>query len=62
MNELSVEGVQVLGKIVGLKIEKTRAKTIASRLSGIIAELDDIPEEDLMSVEPAHIFSVEEEG
>ena len=61
MNKLNVEDVQELGRVVGLQIEDVPAKTIASRLSGIIAELDEIPEDLLMSVEPAHVFSNEEE-
>ena len=60
MNEISVEDVQELGQIVGLEIDETSANTIASRLSGIVAELDEIPEDLLMSVEPAHVFSTEE--
>ena len=60
MNQLSVEDVQELGSIVGLEIDDVRATTIASRLSGIIAELEEIPEDLLMSVEPAHVFSTEE--
>ena len=62
MNQLSAEDVQVLGSVVGLEIDEVRAKTIASRLSGIIVELDEIPEDALMSVEPAHIFSADEEA
>ena len=61
MNQLSVEDVQRLGSVVGLEIDDARAKTVASRLSGIIAELDEIPEDKLMSVEPAHVFSSEED-
>ncbi len=61
MNKLNVEDVQELGRVVGLRIEDVPAKTIASRLSGIIAELDEIPEDLLMSVEPAHVFATEEE-
>ena len=61
MNQLNVEDVQELGRFVGLQIEDVAAKTIASRLSGIIAELDEIPEDLLMSIEPAHVFSTEEE-
>ena len=61
MNQLTTEEVQKLGGIVGLEIDDARAKTIASRLSGIIAELDEIPEDKLMSVEPAHVFSSEED-
>lgn len=60
MNEISVEDVQELGQIVGLEIDEMSANTIASRLSGIVAELDEIPEDLLMSVEPAHVFSTEE--
>ena len=60
MNQLNSEDVQELGRVVGLEIDDVRAKTIASRLSGIIAELEEIPEDWLMSVEPAHVFSTEE--
>ena len=60
MNQLTAEQVQELGSVVGLEIDDARAVTIASRLSGIIAELDEIPEDRLMSVEPAHVFSAEE--
>ena len=58
MNQLNAEAVQELGRIVGLDIDETTAKTIASRQSGIVAELDEIPEDLLMSVEPAHVFSL----
>ena len=61
MNQLSAEDVKQLGRIVGLEIDDVRANTIASRLSGIVAELDEIPEDLLMSVEPAHVFSTEED-
>ena len=61
MNQLNAEDVQELGRIVGLDIDETAAKTIASRQSGIVAELDEIPEDLLMSVEPAHVFSTEED-
>ena len=61
MNQLNVEDVRELGRVVGLYIDGTSAETIASRLSGIIAELDDIPEELLASVEPSHVFSLEED-
>ncbi len=61
MNQLNAEDVQELGRIVGLDIDETSAKTIASRQSGIVAELDEIPEDLLMSVEPAHVFSTEED-
>ena len=61
MNQLNVEEVQKLGRVLGLEIDDVRADTIASRLSGIVAELEEIPEDLLMSVEPAHVFSTEED-
>ena len=61
MNQLNAEDVKELGRIVGLDIDETTAKTIASRQSGIVADLDEIPEDLLMSVEPAHVFSTEED-
>ena len=61
MDQLTAEDVQELGRVVGLEIDETRAKTIASRQSGIVAELDEIPKHLLMSVEPAHVFSTEED-
>ncbi len=62
MNQLNAEDAQELGGIVGLDIDEVRAKTIAARLSGIVAELEEIPEDLLMSVEPAHVFSLSGEA
>ena len=56
MSELSVEDVRKLAETMGLEVDESRARTIASRLSDIIEVLDEIPDELIESVEPAHIF------
>ena len=56
MPELTVEEVLQLAETMGLELDESRARTIASRLSGIIEELDEIPDELLDSVEPAQRF------
>ncbi len=59
MAELSVDDVVKLGEQVGLEIEESRAHVIAARLSGILSELDEIPDELIESVEPSHTFDVD---
>lgn len=59
MAELSVDDVVRLGEQVGLEIEESRARVIAARLSGILSELDEIPDELIESVEPSHTFDVD---
>ena len=61
MTELSVDDVFRMAEAVGIETDRDRAETIAARLSGVMAELDDLPEDLLASVEPAHTFSVERE-
>ncbi len=61
MPELTVEEVRTLAETLGLELYESRARTIASRLSGIIEELDEIPGDLLDSVEPAHRFETERE-
>ena len=56
MSELSVEDVRKLAETMGLEVDESRARTIAARLPGIIEVLDEIPDELIESVEPAHIF------
>ena len=56
VSELSVEDVRKLAETMGLELDESRARTIASRLSGIMEVLDEIPDELLESVEPAHRF------
>ena len=59
MAELSVDDIVRLGEQVGLEIEESRARVIAARLSGILSELDEIPDELIESVEPSHTFDVD---
>ena len=59
MVELGVDEVVELGKQVGLEIEESRARVIAARLSGILSELDEIPDDLIESVEPSHTFDVD---
>ena len=61
MPELTVEEVLTLAETMGLKLDESRAHTIASRLSGIMEELDEIPDDLLESVEPAHRFEAGQE-
>ncbi len=61
MPELSMEDVRTLAETMGLELDDSRARTIASRLSGIIDELDEIPNDLIESVEPAHRFEVGQE-
>ena len=56
MSELTVEDVLKLAETMGLELDESRARTIASRLSGGMEVLDEIPDELLDSVEPAHRF------
>ena len=59
MVELDSGEVVELGKMAGLEIDDARARVIAGRLSGILAELDEIPDELIESVEPALSFDVD---
>ena len=61
MPELTSEEVRLLAETMGLELDESRARTIASRLTGIIEELDEIPDDLIESVEPAHRFGVERE-
>ena len=58
MPELSIDDVRKLAETMGLELDESRARTIASRLSGILELLDEIPDDLLDSVEPAHRFEV----
>ena len=61
MPDLTVEDVRKLAETLGLELDESRARTIASRLSGVIEELDEIPDDLLESVEPAHRFQADRE-
>ena len=60
MTDLSKDQIMHMARAAGLDIDAERAETIASRLSGVLAELDAIPDEALAKVEPLPIFTVEE--
>ena len=62
MPNLSKADIFEIARAAGLEVDDARAETIASRLSGVLTELDDIPTEKLMSVEPTQIFSVKKES
>ena len=62
MTDLNRADIYEMAKAAGLELDEARAETIASRLSGILTELDQIPTEKLMSVDPAQSFSVNEES
>ncbi len=56
MPDLTVEQVREMARAAGLELDDARATTIASRLTAVMAELDSIPSERLMAVEPASSF------
>ena len=62
MREIEPDEIVSLGRMVGLEIAPDRAETIAGRLSGVIDELDEIPDALLESVEPAHVFDAGREA
>lgn len=62
MARLAKEKVLQLAAQAGLDLDDTRAETIASRLSAVMDELDEIPGEALEGVEPALTFGIEEQS
>ena len=62
MDKLTKDDVLQLASRVGLDVDDTRAETIASRLSAVLEEVDEIPENALEGVEPALTFSAEEQA
>ena len=60
MTDLNRADIIEMARAAGLELDEVRADTIAARLSGILSELDQIPIENMMSAEPAQIFSVKE--
>ena len=59
MSELTIEHIRILAEAAGLELDEPRARTISSRLSAIMEELDEIPDDQLASIEPAHRFNAE---
>ena len=62
MTELSKADVHRLAQQAGFDMNDERAETIASRLTGVLQELEAIPAESLDQVEPHPRFVVEEGG
>lgn len=62
MDKLTKENVLQLAAQAGLDVDDARAETIASRLSAVLEELDEIPENALEGMEPALTFSAEEQA
>lgn len=46
----------------GLELDDARARTIASRLSGVLAELAMISDEELSEIDPAPSFVLRQEA
>ena len=61
MPQISKKQVHELAQLAGLELDDMRAETIASRLSGVLEELDMISADDLAEVEPASVFLAGEE-
>ena len=58
MTEFTADGVFRLAGAMGLEVEESQAPLIASRLSGVAAELNEMPDDALSAAEPSHIFSL----
>ena len=51
-----------MARAAGIVLDDARARTIASRLSGVLAELAMISDEELAEIEPAPSFILRREG
>ena len=60
MNHLTTDTVFQLAQSMGLELDESRARTIASRLAGVIDEVNEIPDDLIAAVEPSHTFSAED--
>ena len=56
--EFTADRVFSLADAMGLEVEESQAPLIASRLTGVAAELSDMQDEALSAAEPAHIFAL----
>jgi Asp-tRNA(Asn)/Glu-tRNA(Gln) amidotransferase C subunit len=56
MTKLTKAKVKRMAAESGLKLDDTRAETIASRLRAVLEELEAIPDEQLAGVEPLPVF------
>ena len=56
MDDLSAERVQKLARLAGITMDDRRAGVIASRLAGVLSELEQVSDEALSDLEPIPIF------
>ena len=56
MEDLPAERVQKLARLAGITMDARRAGVIASRLAGVLSELDQVSDEALSDMEPIAIF------
>ena len=56
LENISAEQVHEMAAAAGLVLDDDRARTIASRLSGVLAELAMISDDELSTIEPAPSF------
>jgi len=56
MDDLPAERVQKLARLAGITMDDRRAGVIASRLAGVLSELEQVSDEALSDVEPIPIF------
>ena len=61
MDDLSAERVQKLARHAGVAMDDRRAEVIASRLAGVLAEIDQFSDEALSGLEPLPVFSPAED-
>ena len=61
MPDLNRADIHEMARAAGLDLDDERAETIASRLSGVLNELDEIPTEKLLNSEPAPTYLVKKE-
>ena len=62
MSQISPEQVYEMAVAAGLVLDDARARAIASRLSGVLAELAEISDEELSGIEPAPSFILHREA
>ena len=60
MNELSPQQARELAQAAGIQLDDDRANTIALRLSAVLDELGNLPDDTLADVEPLPTFSAQE--
>ena len=60
MDELSPRQARELAQAAGIELDDDRANTIALRLSAVLDELGNLPDDTLADVEPLPTFAAQE--